>query len=189
MTPAQITGLIELACPDLTAAIMADGEGKRPSKPYATFKIGSSIGQGHPIRVYQDSVDYPTEKVTETVQRVKTPKVEINFYSDTETQILKKQKANKEVVDRVARDFCENFLERLYLVAVQDYMTDAGFSLLETTDFSDVGVYLGDKHERRAICELTFNEVTEQAADIPFIGEQDDYGITGTYYDAAGSTI
>ena len=189
MTPAQITGLIELAMPDLTKAIMADGEGKRPSKPYATFKIGSSIGQGHPLRVYQNSTDYPTEKVTETVQRVKTPKVEVNFYTDTETQILKAQKKDVEVVDKVARTFCEEFLERLYLVAMQDYMQDAGFSLLETTDFSDVGVYLGDKHERRAICELTFNEVSEQSADIPFIEQQDDSAITGTYIDDAGTEL
>lgn len=185
ITAAQISGLIEQALPELTAAIMSDGEGKAPKKPYATFKFGSEIGQGHPLRIYTDSTDYATTKVTETVQRVKTASVEINFYTDTETQHLKKKRTNA----KVARQFCNEFLEKLYLVNQQDYMQDAGFSLLDTKDFSDVGVYLGDKHERRAICELTLNYVGEQAADIPFIEQQEDSAITGTYIDDAGTEL
>lgn len=187
ITAAQIAGLIEQACPDLTKAIMADGEGKAPKKPYATFKFGSEIGQGHPLRIYTDSDDYPTTKVTETVQRVKTASVEINFFTDTETQHLKKKRTGDEA--KVARQFCNEFLEKLYLVDQQDYMLDAGFSLLDTKDFSDVGVYLGDKHERRAICELTLNYVGEVAADISFIEKQSDSEITGTYIDDAGTEL
>ena len=142
-----------------------------------------------PLKIYNDSDDYPTTKITETIQRVKKATVEINFFTLTESQILIKQKKKVDVVDKVARLFCNEFLERLYLVQQQDYMQTNEFSLLDTTDFSDVGVYLGDKHERRAICELTLNYVGEVSEDIPFIEQQTGSAITGTYIDDAETEL
>jgi hypothetical protein len=182
---AEISGLVKLCCPDVRSVILASQDVKRPERPYATFKLGAETGIGFPLRIYKDSVDFPTEKITETVQRVKKLTVEINFFTQTESQIIKE----KPDCRKVARELCNEFLERLYLVSAQDFMTDNGFSLLDTKDFSDIGLYLGDKHERRAICELTINYVGEVFEDIPFIEKQDDSSITGTYVDAAGNTL
>jgi len=181
----DIHGLIKLLLPDLKQIILADQSAKRPAKPYAMFKMGTEIGIGMPIKTTEDSTDNPTEKITESVQQLKTANIEVNFYTDTEGN-LKKKKAE---IKKIARQFCNEFLEKLYLTYAQDYMLANNFSLFDTKDFSDIGEYLGDKHERRALCELTLHYIGEQEADIPFFEKQDDTEITGNYKDEAGNDI
>lgn len=151
----SINGLIKLLEPDLKAVHQLNqGNKDKSPKPYAGWRIISEVTVGLPELFSTDSATY----ITETVNQQRKVQLEVNFYSNS-----------REFGSLVARDYCNSFLAKLYLNSSLMYQESYGLSVLDTQNYSNLDTHLGDKWERRALCELTLLYSEQVSDNIPFI--------------------
>lgn len=140
-------------------------EGASPSKPYASYRYISNIGIGHPTTIYTDPGG--TQKLVETNSRLRTPQLEVQFYTKTETQAL-----TENIEDyKSAADYCSDFEDDLTSLRVQRFMRENDFSVLSKTSIPDLDSQLGDSWERRSQCEMTLNQVTSTTDNVEYFNQ------------------
>jgi hypothetical protein len=189
----NVTGLVKLLLPDLTAVVFGKQISNSPDLPYATFDFVSNTKLGRAMKSTEDSTANPSTAITEVTETQRQTNIDLTFYTKTKSALLEDQSAGVVIVDKEAYDFSEEFTDKLESSDSLLYMEENGFSILNYTDFQDVDQFLSDEWERRATLELQVSYVSSVTKDIPFIGNLDSNGdpasVTGTYVNPDGTEL
>ena len=191
---AEIKGFIELLTPDVTEVVFGKQISQSPKNPYASFDIISNIKLGRAQKQSADSITNPTTRVTETVITQRQMNIQIKWYTKTESAIKEDLQKGITTVDMSAREFADQFTDKLESSSALDYMQDNNFSVLNYTDYSGIDEFLSDVWERRAMIEIQVGFATYSQEEIPFISGFSDLAgtpatIPGNYVNNDGSDL
>ncbi len=140
--------------------IQSKQDAKSPKKPYVAFRYISNNGIGLPVESHEDT----TSELIETNARLRTPQLEVQFFTQTEQQAIK-----DEIQDyKTAQEYCQEFEDNLTSSRIIRFMRANDFSVLDKNTISDLDVQLQDRWERRSMCELTLNHVTATTDSVEF---------------------
>ncbi len=123
-----------------------------PPKPYAAYRILSN----QPLGVSAVYHDINGENVEETVERKRIKSLEVQFFTQTEQQAIDQTIENY----ISANDLAELFEDKIDLTRSTAYQKLNGFSVLGVQTITDIDEQLGDRWERRALCELRIHDTT-----------------------------
>ena len=151
--------------------IRANQGGKSPAKPYVTYLyLGNQTIGASPITSHTESAGQVTEYVTSS----RTPVLEVQFFTQTEHQALSENIASYEDANEIA----QRFEDHLKTDRVKRYMREKGFSVLSIQTTTNLDEYLGDRWERRAVVELTMNDISEITNDVESFNHPATFTIT-----------
>jgi len=159
---------IKKMAPDVSNIIQANQSVDAPEYPYIAWRVISERNHGLPDEFSVDSGD--GSNLMHTNSRTRTAEVEIQFFT-----------SNRKNGGMIAREFCNEFLERIYLPTSVLFQAQNKVALMATRDYSNLDTVLGDKWERRAVCELTINyqySLSEKVAYADSITTSSDYIIS-----------
>jgi hypothetical protein len=176
---AALNGLVKLLLPDLNAVIQQNQDAHSPEKPYCAWRITSEIEIGLAAKGEKDAPN-PLDLI-QYIERSKRATIEFNFYTETESR----------GAEKVARKFCNEFLNKLNLQSSSEYFRANNMALVDHNDFQNIDQHLGDNWERRAVCELVINYVDSVEEEITTIqyNPATDAGIVGTFINHDGTEL
>jgi hypothetical protein len=122
-------------------------------KPYIWYRISSSVPIGQSSESFEDT----GSELEETTEQTRQIVLELNFHTKTEQQAIDPLETAKDL--RLAsyisaNDLAAQFQSKAMFTRSRAFQNQNGFSVLSVNTISDVDSYVGDRFERRAICEL-----------------------------------
>lgn len=141
--------------------IRKNQSGRSPDKPYAAYHyLTNPIVGAAPFISHEDT----GLALNEEISNVRTPILEIQFYTKTEDQALTENFSNYES----ANEICQRFEDNLKSDKVKIFLREKGFSILSTNPVFNLDQFLGDTWERRSVLELTLNHVSVHTNEVEF---------------------
>ena len=186
LTDKTINDFLILLCPSLPTDIITANkrrvikqrqEGKRLSKPYATWRRISMRTIGLPSTEYDKTLT-GNNKIKEQSVAYKNMSLEVQFYTDTEEQYM--ASCENPNLYKDSNTFVDEFIGHLYLSTSIDYQNNNGFGIHAHRELYDLDLLLNDKWERRSACELSVNYTDRTTLEVDHftINSENDVNLT-----------
>jgi hypothetical protein len=136
-------------------------------KPYIVYRIMSNRKLGMAVEYYEEDGG----DLEETVEEKQAKVLEVQFYTKTEQQALDPLETSKDQFLSQyisANDLAEKFRINANRSRSRAFQKQNGFSVLFAATITDIDAQLGDRWERRALCELNIHDTTRVSEDVEF---------------------
>lgn len=164
---------VEFVMPEFEGKILpANLDMESSDKPYLTVRIISQAPIGQDEKQYTEDA----ETLEESVHQRKQSQVEVNFYTAPLDQ--------DNLED--SRHFTDLFTNRLRTSINADKAQELGLYIWDTTDYSNLDEWLGDKYESRSSMEMRVGFISTVTSTVDKVAE---VTTTGTYIDIKGDPI